>query len=231
MRAADRDLLLSLFGGLDGPLATRCAAWMIGTPRFRAFLDEYRGKISKKARTLETAESWPDLWLELWTAARLLADRRFALVYERFAAQKARGPDLTATFRANTICHIEIKRARADLSAAKWTEILCSKLGQLPASAINVLLVGSGAGAAETCSAETAIYDLSRAAERGEDALFQRYGLPSAHDYTRQLTRLSGVLRAAEWNQDSAARFTLWLNPVARHALPPGLARALHSGA
>lgn len=227
MRGADRDLLLSLFGGLDRPLAVRCAPWMARSSRFRAFLDEYRAKIAKKARTLESADAWPDLWLELWTAARLLSDQRFVLIYEQFAAQRARGPDLTATFRATTTLHIEIKRARVNLTAPKWAEILCSKLGQLQPSAANVLLVGSGADIAETCAAETAIHDLSRMAERGEDAVFQRYGLATARDFTRQLSRLSGVLRVADWDLDSAAQQSVWLNPIAKHPLAANLAHAL----
>jgi hypothetical protein len=227
MRGSDRELLLSVFDGLDSPLAIRCAAWIARSGRFRAFLDEYRAKIAKKARTLESIDTWPDLWLELWTAARLLTDWRFALVYEQFSAQRARGPDLTATFRTSTTLHIEIKRPRVELSAAKWTEILCSKFGQLQPSAANVLLVGSAADITETCAAATAIYTLSRAAERGEDATFQRYGMPAARDFTRQLPRLSAILRATDWDLDSAANLTLWLNPGAKHPLPTNLAHAL----
>jgi hypothetical protein len=227
MRSADRELLVALFGGIGHPLASRCARQMVACPRFGAFLDVYRGKIGKKVRSLEGPGSWHDLWLELWTAARLLADRRFEVAYESYAAQKMRGPDLTATFRTHTICHIEIKHVRAELSLAKWTEVLCTKLGQLPAGAINVLLVGTGVQIVESCSVESAIRELGQAAQRGEDSAFQRYGLPEARDYSRQMTRLSGVLRVADWDLDSSARFSLWHNPAARHALPPDLARAL----
>jgi hypothetical protein len=227
MRTTDRELLIALFGDIGHPLASRCAAQMLVSPRFRVFLDQYRGKIHKKVRTLEGPQSWHDLWLELWTAARLLADRRFDLAYEALAAQKVRGPDLTATFRTHITCHIEIKHVRAELNAAKWTEVLCAKLGQFPSGASNVLLVGTGAPLAEPWTAEAALRELSHRAQRGEDAVFQRYGLQGARDYTRQITRLSGVLRAADWDLTSAARHSLWRNPTARHALPPDLARAL----
>jgi hypothetical protein len=227
MRAADRELLVGLFGGLGHPLASRCARQMVVCPRFGIFLNVYRGKIGKKVRSLEGPGSWHDLWLELWTAARLLADRRFEVAYESYAAQKLRGPDLTATFRTHTICHIEIKHVRADLSLAKWTEVLCTKLGQLPAGAINVLVVGTGAQIVESCSAEKAVRELGQAAQRGENTTFQRYGLPGARDYSRHMTHLSGVLRVADWDVDSSARFSLWRSPTARHALPPDLARAL----
>jgi hypothetical protein len=227
MRAADRDLLTGLFGALGHPLASRCAERMLAVPRFGAFLIQYQTKIHKKARTLESPTSWQDLWLELWTAARLLADRRFTVAYETFAAQKVRGPDLTATFRANTVCQIEIKHVRAELTAAKWAEVVCSKLGQLPPGAINVLLVGTAATVAESCPAETALRELGQATQRGDDALFQRSGLAGARDYARQIVRLSGVLRVANWDLATTATTSLWRHPAARHPLPDDLARAL----
>lgn len=227
LRVAERELLTDLFGGMTHPLAVRCAERMLATPRFSAFLAQYQTKIHKKARTLEGPESWQDLWLELWMAARLLADRRFVVAYETFAAHKVRGPDLTATFRVNTTCHIEIKHVRADLTAAKWAEVLGGKLGQLPTGAINVVLVGTAAAIAEPCPVETAIRALGQRAQRGEDAAFQRVGLGGARDYTRAIARLSGVLRAAEWDLASAARLSLWRNPTARHALPADLGRSL----
>jgi hypothetical protein len=233
MRASDRELLIGLFGGIGHPLASRCAEWVLACPRFRVFLEQYRGKIGKKVRALEGPTSgsgpsaWQDLWLELWTAARLLADRRFEVAYETYAARKVRGPDLTATFRTHTTCHIEIKHVRAELDATKWAEVLCAKLGQLPSGAINVLLMGSGTHPAAPCSAETALRDLGQRAQRGEHAVFQRYGLRDARDDTRQVVRLSGVLHAADWDLASAAQHSLWRNPTARHALPPDLARAL----
>jgi hypothetical protein len=227
MRAADRELLIGLFGGIGHPLASRCAEQMLISSRFHAFLDQYQTKIRKKARTIEAPTSWQDLWLELWTAARLLADRRFDVAYETYAARKVRGPDLTATFRTHVTCHIEIKHVRAELDCAKWVEVLCTKLGQLPSGAVNMLLVGTGAQIVEPCTAETAVRELSQLAQRSENAVFQRYGLDGARDYSRQIIRLSGVLRAADWDLASTARHSVWRNPVARHALPPDLARAL----
>lgn len=227
MRAADRDLLIALFGDIGHPLASRCAERMLVSPRFRAFLDQHQTKIRKKVRTLEGPTSWHDLWLELWTASRLLADRRFDVDYEAFAARNMRGPDLTATFRTHVICHIEIKHVRAELTSVKWAEVLCAKLGQFPSGAINMLLVGNSVRSAEPCTAEAALRELSQLAQRGENALFQRYGMDGARGYLRQIVRLSGVLHAADWDLASAARHSLWRNPAARHALPPDLARAL----
>jgi hypothetical protein len=227
LRAADRELLKSLFGDVGHPLASRCAEEMLNSPRFTAFLHTYRGKIGKKVRSLEGPGRWPDLWLELWTAARLLADRRFDLQYESYAAQKLRGPDLTATFRTHVVCHIEIKHVRTELGLAKWEEVLCTKLGQLPSSYMNVLLVGTGTQITETCSVEAATAELTARAGRGDDAIFQRYGLQGARDYQRHIGRLSGVLRATDWNLSGAAHKTLWHNLSARHPLPHDLAQAL----
>jgi hypothetical protein len=227
MRASDRELLLGLFGVLGHPLASRCAEQVRVSPRFGSFLMQYQSKIRKKVRALEGPTSWHDLWLELWTAARLLADRRFDVAYETFAAQKVRGPDLTATFRMHTICHIEIKHVRAELDSAKWAEVLCAKLGQLPPGAINVLLVGTGPQTSEPCPAEAALRELSHLAQEGANDTFQRYGLQGAREYARQIARVSGVWHAADWDLASAARHSLWRNPAARHPLAPDLARAL----
>lgn len=227
MRAADRELLIGLFGGIGHPLATRCAEQMLANARFGAFLTLYQNKIRKKVRTLEGPTSWQDLWLELWTAARLLSDRRFVVAYETFAAQKVRGPDLTATFRVNTICHIEIKHARTELNVAKWAEVVCGKLGQLPPGANNVLLVGSTTHVTEAATVDTALLTLSRAAQRSDDAFFLRAGLASARAYARQIVRLSGIIRTSKWDLDRVAQVSLWRNPAARHPLPLDLARAL----
>lgn len=227
MRAADKALLIGLFGGITHPLAIRCGEQMAINARFGAFLTLYQSKVRKKVRTLESPTSWQDLWLELWTAARLLADRRFAVAYETYAAQKVRGPDLTATFRTNTVCQIEIKHVRAELNAGKWAEVICGKLGQFPAGTINVLLVGTARQLAEPCPAETALQALNQAAQRGDDGYFQRNGLAGARDYARLIVRLGGVLRAADWDLASAAQLSLWRNPTTRHPLPPDLARAL----
>ena len=227
MRAADRELLLDLFGGLGHPLASRCAVELAGSPRFGAFLERYRGKIGRKVRSLEKPERWPDLWLELWTAARLLADRRFEVAYESFGARHVRGPDLTLTFRTNTICHVEIKHVQTELSFAKWAEVVCTKLGQLPAGATSVLLVGTGPAIAESCPAETALRELGRRAQQGETGIFTRYGLRGVRDYSRQIPRLGGVLHVANWDLTAPAQPSLWQNLAARHRLPPDLARAL----
>jgi hypothetical protein len=170
LRAADRELLKSLFGDVGHPLASRCAVEILNSPRFAAFLDTNRSKIGKKARSLEGAGRWPDLWLELWTAAQVISDRRFELWYENYAA---------------------------------------------------------GAQIIETCSVESATAELGADAGRGEDAIFQRYGLLGGRDYQRHIGRLSGVLRVADWDTASTVQKCLWRNPAARHVLPDDLARAL----
>ena len=231
LRATDWELLKALFGDVGHPLASRCAAEILKSPRFAAFLETYRSKIGKKTRSLEGAGRWLDLWLELWTAAQLLSDRRFELRYESYVAQKMRGPDFTATFRTHIVCNIEIKHVRAELTFAKWGEVLCTKLGQLPAGCLNVLLVGTGTEIVETCSVDAAVAELRARAARGDDSTFQRYGLPGARDYLRHIARLSGVLRIADWNPASTVRKSLWRNPSARHRLPDDLAQALLTSA
>ncbi len=221
----------------DGDEGDPLTRWAAVSPRFRAFLAVHESKIAKKLRNAQGAEGRRDLMLELYGAHRLLLDRRFTVEYEKFTAGKTRGPDFSVVFKTRTAFNVEVKRLRAAGAGDfnRWAYVVCDKLGQMPPSAINVLLIGAEDGTVGAAGAEVemarAMARLHTLAERKDDEFFMKRGLLGAKDYPRQLARLSAVLYIAGWEraEDDTGRAVLWVNPQAKHQLPDDLARALVS--
>lgn len=223
-------LLATMSGPDEQPIFEACVLWMSASPRFRAFLAQHATKIAKKLRNAAGAEGRRDLLLELYAAHRLLLDRRNTLAYETYTAGKTRGPDFSLVFKTRTAYNVEVKRLRAagpgDFS--RWAYVLCDKLGQMPPSAINTLLIGcDDAGGAPDAGVARAMGRLRTVAERKDDEFFVKRGVLGAKDYLRQLTRLSGIVLVAGWQRPAGGVSALWVNPQAKHPLPPDLQRAL----
>lgn len=217
----DSELLASIFGAESHALRAECAAWMASSRPFRAFLEEQAGKVRKKARQAGDAETLRDLRLEMDTAYRLLvSDRRVTLAYERYLADKARGPDFTVTFKGHVVFNVEVRRLRAPVSAGKFSAAICEKARQMPPSAINVLLVGVDAGASVDLDAAATIKRLIQRAEARQDDFFTQRGFRDARDFLRAHQRLSALLLRASWHDASPPGPALWLNPQAKHPLP-----------
>lgn len=213
------DLLETIFMGEARALRECVALWCALSPRFPAFLETYRDKIRKKARNAPDAEGLRDLQMELLTAACLLTERAFTLDYEKYAASKVRGPDFTVLYKTHTPFNVEVKRLRGQAQASKWADVLCDKLRQLPPSVMNALVVyGEPEEGGAPFDASAAMGNLRATAERKDDAYFTRRGLEGARDYLRQSLKLSAVVYRA----GDAAPAT-WINPLARHPLPPEL--------
>ena len=223
----DSELLASVFGGETHALRVACATWISSSRPFRAFLEENTTKIRKKARLAGDAESLRDLQLEMDAAYRLLADRRVTLVYERYLAEKARGPDFTVTFKGHLVFNVEVRRLRGQATAAKLGEGICAKLRQMPPSAVNVLLVGVDADPGGDLDAVTPIKYLIQRAEARHDEFFTQRGFHDARDFLRAFQRLSGLLLRADWYDAPASSAALWLNPRARHPLPADVRKLL----
>src|SRR2546422_978025 len=143
------DLIAYLFGAGHSSLADEVGPWVAASPRFRAFAETYRDKIRKKARGARDDEGRRDLTFELAVALRLLAERRFALEYESYGVAK-RAPDFRVTFRDQLRFNVEVRRLRrppptpgAPADPAPLVRAVCDKLGQLPPSMINVLVLGA----------------------------------------------------------------------------------------
>ena len=217
----DNELLAIIFGAETHPLRAACAAWSASSRSFRTFLEENASKIRKKARQASDLESLYDLQLEMDAAYHLLADRRVALVYERYLADKMRGPDFTVTFKGHIVFNVEVRRLRVTNPAGKLGDVICEKLRQMPPSAVNVLLVGVSASAPTELDPATAIKRLIQRAEAKQSDFFSERGFRDARDFLRALQRLSGLLLRANWRDPSVSSPpSLWLNPQARHPLP-----------
>lgn len=216
------DLLDAICSGSAPELRDCCAGWCAASPRFAVFLERYRDKIRKKLRSVADGEGLRDLRAELLTAACLLSERAFTLDYEHYAANKTRGPDFSLLFKTHLPFNVEVKRFRGQAQPGRWADVLCDKLGQLPPSVSNALVIyvaSTGQGAPFDVGA--AMAQLRAAAERKDDALFTRRGPNGSRDYLRQLPKLSVVVVRGEAAAGGVAPLASWSNPQARHPLAP----------
>lgn len=224
------ELARLICGEAADELRARLVGRMADSPRFRAFVEEHRDKIGKKARTAQGAQGVRDLALELEVAYRLLSERRFALRYEAYAAGKTRGPDFTLIYKERPACNVEVRRLRGALDSSafgKWANAICDKAAQLPPSIANVVLIGAEGRDAASFDAAGALARLRRLAEDGGDAFFARRGYQDARDFLRTLPRLSALLYIAGWDADAPDTVALWANALAKHQLAPEVARML----
>ncbi|HEX9036581.1 MAG TPA: hypothetical protein VF808_06270 [Ktedonobacterales bacterium] len=224
----DNELLATIFGGEESPLREACAAWIASSRLFRAFLEENAGKIRKKARQAGGGESLGDLRLEIDAAYRLLGDRRVTLIYERYLANKSRGPDFTVIYKGHMVFNIEVRRLRAPVAPGKASEVICEKLRQAPPGAVNVLLLGVDASpATASLDAAATVKRLVQRADAKQDDYFSERGYRDARDFLRALQRLSGVLARPGWNASAPGRPVLWLNPQAKHPVSAEIQKLL----
>jgi hypothetical protein len=228
------ELTAYLFGADHSALAAEVGPWLIASPRFRAFAETYRDKIRKKARGPRDDEGRRDLAFELSIAFRLLEERRFTLEYESYGVGQ-RAPDFRATFRSQVRLNIEVRRLRpvpipgAPADPARLIRAVCDKLGQMPPSMINVLVLGADAASSAANTLAPAMRWLQDRAAQKDEVLFQQRGFTGTRDFLRHYQRLSGALWLA--GEQDAPRESLWRNPHARHPLPTDLARALTKAA
>jgi hypothetical protein len=181
------ELIAYLFGADRSSLAAEVGPWLVASPRFRAFAEAYRDKIRKKARGLRDDEARRDFEFELATAWRLLEERRFVLEYESYGVGQ-RAPDFRVTFRSQLRFNVEVRRLRrpAPADPAPLIRAVCDKLGQLPPSMINVLVIGAvGPASAAEGLAPAMLWLQDRAAQKDE-VLFQQRGFTGVRDFIRQ---------------------------------------------
>jgi hypothetical protein len=226
------ELIAYLFGADHSALAAEVGPWLASSPRFRAFAETYRDKIRKKVRGPREDEALRDLMFELAIALRLVEDRRFAVEYESYGMGQ-RAPDFRVTFRSGIRFNVEVRRLRGrapnDTPAdpARITRAVVDKLGQLPPSMINVLVLGSDDPASATDALAPALLGLQDRAAQKDDAFFEQRGFTGTRDFLRRYQRLSGALWLT--GAPGALQASLWRNPQARHPLPADLAKALTS--
>ncbi len=226
-------LLATLFADTTHPLAVQCAHWVRSSRRFRSFAETYHDKIRKKVSQSRDEQVLRDLGCELAVAFLLLQERDLEVEYERAAQGKSGGPDFTVLYKTHTPVHVEVKRLRSPAPgqgrvALGYTKILNTigdKLAQMPAGAINVLVLvadraATGGDAPDLLGAMKQVQERIMARD---DAFFVGRGFGGMRDFVRASQRLSAVVLRTE--QPAAA--VLWRNPAARHMLPPAIATLL----
>jgi hypothetical protein len=224
------DELLAFFGA--PPVAqTPLARWLGDSPRFGTFADAHREKIRKKLRSAADTEGVRDVLCELETAYVLLREPRLAVAYEAYAHRPARGPDFSLTYRTHTLCHVEAARLRAVAAPAgeRLHELVCGKLGQMLPSAMNVLVIATGAALPAYGEVEQSLKQLQTRAERGDPRVLLRYHFDTRAAFFKLYTRLSAVVLRNGWEAEAPGPAVLWLNKQARQPLPDPLARALRA--
>jgi hypothetical protein len=222
------DLLAFIFDGARPVFYTEFEGWVRASRRFRTFAESNRGKIRAKLKSARDEGGMLDVRAELQTAALLLAEERFTLQYEAYAAARQRGPDFTVTFKTHTPFNVEVRRLRvAELRAGdqaarsgKLMAVLCDKVGQMPPSIVNLLWLAADGEIADT-DLPGAAAELRQLAERKAEDFFTRRGFANAAEFLRQYGRLSGiVVRQGGEN-------VIWLNALARHKTPPDVVTAI----
>lgn len=222
------ELLDYIFDSKNHLLYPEVEAWVRSSRRFKAFAISYRSKIRSKLNNVRDEGSMKDVRAEVETAARLLREERFTLEYEKYAALKQRGPDFTVTFKTHTPFNVEVRRIRSveledgdiDARIGKLMAVVSEKVGQMPPSVVNLLWLIAERKVSEA-DLTRAVTTLRQLAERKAEDLFTRRGFDSAADFLKHYQRLSGiVLRQSDENM-------LWLNSLARHKVPPEIARAI----
>lgn len=224
MSALD-DLLAEIFAGQESALSPEFAGWLRASRRFKAFAAQYRSKIRAKLRNVRDEGGLQDVRAELETAVLLLRAEQFTLEYEQYAAAKQRGPDFSVTFKTHTRFNVEVRRLRsaelddasAEARSGKLIAVLCAKVGQMPASSVNLLWLYADDALTEA-DLNGAALTLRQLAERKAEDFFTRRGFASAADFLKQYRQLSGIV----WRQAAGAH-GFWPNPLARHPAPPAI--------
>lgn len=222
------DLLAYIFDANRPALYPDLEGWVRDSRRFKAFALAYRTKIRAKLKNVHDEGGMKDLRAELQAAALLLRSERFTLEYEKYAAAKQRGPDFTVTYKTHTPFNVEVRRIRSiewdhgdpDARIVKLMTVFCEKLGQMPPSIVNLLWLTADRDLSEA-DLTRAVTILRQLADRKTDDFFIRRGFANVADFFKQYSRLSGIVLPR------SDKIILWLNPLARHQLPPEIAATL----
>lgn len=227
-----RELLTFLCEDPTDEAAARITSWVLESRRFHAFAVDNRSKIRKKLRTATTRENQRSVLLELDVARTVVADRRCQVEYERYGQGRVRSPDLTVTFRARTVVHLEVTQVQdpaAETSEWEWKLIglVGHKLGQMMPESLNVLIVAPERDSLTITDVAQAMKRLKERIEQREGELLSRFGFADPSGFFKQFQWLSGIL---VWKIDEHGKgmgTSLWANPQARRPLPAELASLL----
>ena len=238
------ELLAYLFDDQSHPLAASMATWLASSRRFTAFVTTHHTKIRKKLRTAQEPESLRDLQLELETAFLLLRERSLSLAYEPQHPKLGRGPDFAVTFTTSLTFMVEVTRMRAagprtptgaqeqardpqspnttltvPLLGDRFSDMLCSKLGQLLPQRSNLLLIGVEAPQLTHSDLNATMLRIQQRAEGNDSTVVQRHGFRDRADFFHHYLRLSAILLRRIPLQ-AGEPVVIWDNPQAKYPLP-----------
>ena len=244
------ELLTFLFDGRPHALRASFAVWLTTSRRFRDFVAANHTKIRKKLRTAQELEALRDLQLELETAWLLLGQRSLTLLYEPQRRDHARGPDFAASFTTSSVFMVEVTRMRAQARALpdmpdrapatpcpastltsprlgdRLSDTLCSKLGQLLPQRSNLLIVGLEGPPPAHPEVHAALLGIQLRAESNDPTLLRRHSFRDRAQFFRCYQRLSALLLRGSPLQPGEPA-VVWVNPQAKHPLPPRVRTAL----
>jgi hypothetical protein len=228
------ELLPYLFDGQSHLLAAPMASWLAASRRFTAFVNTHHTKIRKKLRTTQEPESIRDLQLELETAYLLLLERSLNLAYESQHPELGRSPDFAVTFTTSLTFMVEVTRLRSagskisssteeqidrKLLGDRFSDMLCSKLGQLLPKFSNLLLIGIEGYHLTQSDLPTAMLRIQQRAESNDPNIVQKHGFRDRADFFNHYQRLSALL-VREIPLESGEPVVIWDNPRAKFPLP-----------
>jgi len=238
------ELLTYLFDGQPHFLVEPVITWLASSRRFTAFVNTHHNKIRKKLRTAQEPESLRDLQLELETAYLLLRERSLSLMYEPQHPELGRSPDFAVTFTTSLTFMVEVTRLRpaqlktppdaheaagathVPVPGDRFSDMLCSKLGQLLRQRANLLLIGVESPQLSHDELRAAMLRIQQRAEGNDSTVVQRHGFRDRADFFHHYQRLSAILvRGIPLQPNESPIF--WENPQAKYPLPSKVRTAL----
>ena len=228
------ELLTYLFDGQPHLLTANMATWLAASRRFTAFVNTHHTKIRKKIRIAQGTENIRDLQLELETAYLLLRERSLNLAYEPQHPELGRSPDFAVTFTTSLTFMVEVTRLRSTgsrisssteeqtdkvLLGEGFSDMVCSKLGQLPPKLSNLLLVGIEAWELTQIHLHAAMLRIQKRAENKDPNIVRKHGFRDRADFFNHYQRLSALL-VRDIPLESDKPVVIWENPQAKFPLP-----------
>jgi hypothetical protein len=205
-------------------LEPELAAWLTGSPRFRAFVEANLPKVRKKLRGAADDEALRDVRLELQVARLLLGGRRVSLAWEALGSGMT-GPDFTLALPGLRPLHLEVTRLRRDPAAAEPGVPWLAKLRQLPPGAPGAILVGIEGTRAEALDLASSVRAVRERADAKDEAFLAARGVEGSRPFYAAFLRLGAMLA---WCEDAPGdeRVGLWRNGSARIPVPEPALRA-----
>jgi hypothetical protein len=235
------ELLTYLFDGKPHLLAEPMSTWLASSRRFAAFVNAHHTKIRKKLRVAQGEENIRDLQLELETAYLLLRERSLSLAYEPQHPELGRSPDFAVTFTTSFTFMVEVTRMRTaqsksttsiqetssgTLSSDRFTDMLCSKLGQLLSKRGNLLLIGVESSPLADYDLRAIMLRIQQRAESNDSTVIHKHGFRDRADFFQHYQRLNAIL-VRQIPLQASESVLIWNNPQTKYPLPAKVYTAL----